>query len=91
MSNSEALRAATMASFCRQCAIEDFGEDVGDLRGLNKEDTLAEDCGFSVICEGCGYTVVDHAGQCIAPNCLRKHPKPETIYRRFEDWLKSPL
>ena len=48
-----------MADFCKQCLIELFGEDTGDLAGLCKEDELV-----AALCEGCGYCVVDHEGTC---------------------------
>ena len=48
-----------MADFCSQCARELLGEDCGDMRGL---------CGpgevVSVLCEGCGGTLVDSEGRC---------------------------
>jgi hypothetical protein len=58
-----------MADFCMQCSIDHFGEDFKDLAGLcsDKPDHVAR-----VICEGCGNTIVDHTGKCIA-NCLERH------------------
>jgi hypothetical protein len=50
-----------------------FNEDFGDLKGLiSKEDS---DNGFKVpvICEGCGFTVVDDEGCCRSKTCLKKH------------------
>ena len=59
-----------MADLCKQCALEDADVDLGDLRGLVPEGTYAV-----VICEGCGATLVDSEGRCVAPDCLRKHGK----------------
>jgi len=58
-----------MADYCMQCSIEHFGEDFKELAGLcsNKPDACAQ-----VICEGCGNTIVDYTGKCIA-NCLERH------------------
>ncbi|KJZ17375.1 hypothetical protein TW86_03720 [Halomonas sp. S2151] len=46
-----------MAEFCRECCVEVWGRDTGDLKDLCDESTLA-----SVICEGCGPILVDHQG-----------------------------
>jgi len=46
-----------MADFCKECSIEVFGEDMGDLAGLCKEDEVTK-----VICEGCGIIWVDYKG-----------------------------
>lgn len=63
-----------MADFCKQCSIATFGEDYGDLAGLGKpDDVLEEGMGYPVICEGCGYILVNKAGECITPDCLENH------------------
>ena len=62
-----------MADFCKQCSLEIFGFDNQDLAGLNPEISLKEDEGFVVICEGCGATLVNHEGECINTECLKKH------------------
>lgn len=49
-----------MADFCKQCSIEIFGEDTGDLLGLCQEGETVAD-----LCEGCGPTRVDPTGACI--------------------------
>lgn len=46
-----------MADFCKECSEEIFGEDLGDLTDLCKENEM-----ISVLCEGCGYIYVDHKG-----------------------------
>lgn len=53
-----------MADFCKQCSIEQFGEDFGDLAGLADLDNEV-----LAICEGCGFIEVDCEGNCIAPCC----------------------
>lgn len=74
-----------MADFCRQCAIETFGMDAGDLRGLNKTSDIPLDdlSGFPTLCEGCGYAFVDHMGQCLG-GCLNS--KHEVVERKFNTW-----
>lgn len=46
-----------MADFCKECSIEVFGEDCGDLAGLCEDD----EC-IAVLCEHCGFILVDHTG-----------------------------
>lgn len=61
-----------MADFCAQCSVEMFGADEGDLKDLGDASTLEPGHGWAVICEGCGFIVVDNAGKCIASYC-EKH------------------
>lgn len=56
-----------MADFCKQCSIEHFGEDYGDL----KLGDPGEGYEFHVLCEGCGVTGVDKDGSCNG-RCLNK-------------------
>ena len=65
-----------MADFCRQCSLQLFGEDFKDLAGLVTEEQFKEKHLVSlVICEGCGYTEVNHLGECMIDDCLEKgHP-----------------
>jgi len=58
-----------MADFCKQCSMELFEEDCGDLKGLGNGKMLMPDFGWSVLCEGCGPTLVDVEGICIAAWC----------------------
>jgi hypothetical protein len=46
-----------MAEFCGECSFSHFGRDFGDFKGLCEVDECVE-----VICEGCGYILVDHRG-----------------------------
>lgn len=75
-----------MADFCRQCAMETFGFDACDLRGLgNGKQELTNDTGFPALCEGCGYCFVDHMGQCLG-KCL--NPAHDVVERRFNTWAE---
>lgn len=58
-----------MADFCKQCSEELYGENLGDLKGLEKGRR-------KVLCEGCGFTLVDEEGRCISPYCP-KHSRNE--------------
>lgn len=51
-----------MADFCKQCSIDTFGKDHGDLAGLITEQDTKEGYGMWVLCEGCGPAWVDHTG-----------------------------
>ena len=57
-----------MADFCKDCSEELFGRDCGDLKGLITEDQWKEGYAAPVICEGCGYTYVDHEGKRVQPS-----------------------
>lgn len=60
-----------MADFCRQCA-KDLWNDPdaeGDMVGISTEEETKKGQFAVVICEGCGYTVVDHEGKCRWLNC----------------------
>lgn len=62
-----------MAEFCKECSLEHFNEDLGDLRGLCQPGMMV-----ATICEGCGYIYVDHNGQCMGgPSCQENHKGPE--------------
>lgn len=66
-----------MADFCKQCSIEIFGEDFGDLRGLSTPGDTEQGLYAVVICEGCGGTQVDHEGKCVSDHCLKGHGKDD--------------
>lgn len=57
-----------MADFCKQCSIDTFGKDFGDLKGLCKPDEMVH-----TLCEGCGSNLVNSEGECICVDCLKKH------------------
>lgn len=65
-----------MADFCKQCSIELFDENFGELANLVTEAQFNEGKVAFVLCEGCGSTTVDHTGTCIFSGCLRKHVAP---------------
>lgn len=75
-----------MADFCRQCSIATFGADYHDLAWDREQGELKDGYGFPSLCEGCGATRVDYAGQCLdGDGCLGKCKKPEIIYRTWEE------
>lgn len=53
-----------MADFCEQCSDELFGGQYG-----SSDFYFTEPCengeGYPVICEGCGYVLVDNNGVCL--------------------------
>lgn len=61
-----------MADFCKQCSIDMFGKDFGDLKGLGDGKVLLEGRGWLTMCEGCGPILVDSEGSCISKDCLEK-------------------
>ena len=71
-----------MADFCNQCAEELFNADHGDFNEscFNPKDLpLKPGEGFPVICEGCGFVLVDEKGNCLGgEGCLSKHAAPST-------------
>jgi hypothetical protein len=64
-----------MADFCAQCTYEVFNIGHNDLSGITSEEETSEGTFALVLCEGCGETLVDHAGRCVAYDCLKKHGK----------------
>jgi hypothetical protein len=64
-----------MASYCKQCSIDIFGEDYNDFKNISSEDDTNNGLYALVICEGCGITQVDHTGKCVCSDCLEKHRK----------------
>lgn len=65
-----------MADFCNQCCI-DMGFDPGELAGISTPEDTAKGLFAHVICEGCGWTQVDHEGNCIHDDCLMKGHKQQ--------------
>lgn len=61
-----------MADFCRQCSLELFGKDNGDLAGLG-ENPLPAGFSYHVLCEGCGFVGVNDKGECCSPRPVRNH------------------
>ena len=52
-----------MADFCKECSINMWGVDTKDLAGLITKEEVDKGLGVQVICEGCGFIRVDHAGK----------------------------
>jgi len=52
-----------MADFCHQCALDTFGEDIGDLAGISTPADTEAGLFPIVLCEGCGPVQVDHTGR----------------------------
>ena len=75
-----------MADFCKQCSIDIFGEDFGELANLTKPETWKEGKAAVVICEGCGPCQVAPDGTCLSVDCLKEHGKAlkdEDEYKHF--------
>ena len=62
-----------MADFCRQCSLELFGKDFGDLANITKKRDYKKGLAVVVLCEGCGYIQVDPKWNCISKDCLKEH------------------
>lgn len=62
-----------MADFCKQCALEIFGEDMSDLAGLTTKEDWDNGTAALALCEGCGFIQVDPEGNCVSADCLRGH------------------
>lgn len=58
-----------MADFCKQCSLEYFGEDFKELANLGRGRELSEGCGWTAVCEGCGFIVVNNEGECVDKGC----------------------
>jgi len=66
-----------MTDFCKQCSIELFGKDFGDLKGITSRKDWEQGKAVVVICEGCGIIQVDPDGRCISQDCLKNHGRKE--------------
>lgn len=66
-----------MADFCQQCSIALFDEDFRDTAEVMPREAYTDGSGYAVICEGCGYTVVDFDGKCIADWCQEHGTKEQ--------------
>lgn len=63
-----------MADFCEQCTEDLFGsKEPNDLSGLVTAAQSKEGLYANVLCEGCGYTMVDHKGKCVSKHCFKGH------------------
>ena len=62
-----------MADFCKQCSIDTFGKDYGDMKNISTIADTRKRLYAATLCEDCGPTQVDHTGKCIAKYCSKKH------------------
>ncbi len=84
-----------MADFCKQCALDTFGEDIGDLAGISTPEHTASGMFPVVICEGCGPVQVDHTGTRVpatttppsVPMTMRHRPPGSLALRVLKDDL----
>jgi hypothetical protein len=65
-----------MADFCKQCSIEHFGKDFGELKN---PEPLPPDHFWLVLCEGCGVIQIDSDGACVSKDCLRNGHTNEAL------------
>ena len=63
-----------MAEFCLQCANDTWQINVSDFKGIAPSGGLAR-----VLCEGCGYCVVDEKGKCLSADCFKRHNAPSSL------------
>lgn len=61
-----------MADFCKQCSINIFGEDYGDLASITEQKEWEEGRAVCTICEGCGPIQLDPQGNCVSTDCMCK-------------------
>ena len=54
-----------MSDFCKQCSIEVFGEDFGDMKACSTKEDDTNKLYAGVLCEHCGPCQVDSEGTCI--------------------------
>ena len=52
-----------MADFCKECSEKLLGEDFRDLAYIVSEEQYLRGKAANVLCEGCGWIVVDHNGK----------------------------
>ncbi len=60
-----------MADYCQQCSIELFGQDSKDFAD-DRNESLVRTV-MTVVCEGCGFALVDKDGKCVGGHCLKSH------------------
>lgn len=78
-----------MADFCKQCSEKIFGDDFRELANITTPEDTTNQLYASTICEGCGWTLVDHEGKCVADDCLEKGHKPEIKCPVVENYKKT--
>lgn len=65
-----------MADFCKQCSIDHFGKDFGDLAGITPQEDWDAGKAMVVLCEGCGAIQVMPDGTCCG-GCMERHAEVE--------------
>ncbi len=80
-----------MADFCFQCNIDSYYVPYSDFSYLS-EMYDDDETYFGVLCEGCGPTVVNRHGWCVAEDCLEHHhhapPERRKAYERAARWVE---
>lgn len=82
-----------MADFCKQCSIKIFSEDYEDMKGLCTLEENENDLYARVLCEGCGYTVVDCDGRCASLFCEihgEENKRLKNDYSKITDTKSNP-
>jgi hypothetical protein len=73
-----------LASFCKQCSEELWGEDSKDLAACAEREPVQYERLYT-LCEDCGPTVVDRDGKCIGA-CQKRHGSvPVQTMQEFVD------
>lgn len=62
-----------MADFCKQCSIETFGGDTGDLADLTTREDELNGLFCVALCEGCGPIQVRKDGTCLGDCMIPAH------------------
>lgn len=73
-----------MAAYCKQCSEEIFGEDFGELAGISTADDDRRGMAALALCEGCGPTKVNAAGECL-------YHKGRTAAQCFADTVRERI
>lgn len=78
-----------MADFCLQCNLDLYFGPYSDFDGMGDPPPGK---GWLVLCEGCGPTVVDGRGMCIAADCRDHSPAMipsvrSEVYERAARWV----
>lgn len=66
-----------MADFCRQCSMELFGKDFGNMKGATTKEDWEKGLAAVVLCEHCGHIQVDPEGNCVSNDCMEGGHKSE--------------
>lgn len=73
-----------MASFCYDCSIDMFGDEVtNDFAGLIDEDLVKKGYVLPVLCEGCGYIMIDHLGKKVGTS--------DALIAKMQEFVDWPL